>query len=94
MLRSHLKSGHREQDSWPTVKDGHCPLQSKHPNVMHGPNAGSHGDGSGGEPNELSASPGRRHAAGQIQRGVRSENRQQYRKGDEAVIVNARECDC
>lgn len=73
----------REQDGGKVVENAHGQSQSEHADVMHGPDAEAHGEGAGAGPDEAQATLGRGSAAGEIERGVSSEDGDRDGKCDE-----------
>ena len=64
-------------------------MKGKHADVVHGPNAYTHGEGPTGQPNEPDPAPRRGYPAGQVKRGISCEYRDNDGQGDETIVTKA-----
>jgi len=79
----------RKDDGWPVIENRDRQAESKHANVVHRPNAGSHGNRSAAEPKEANLVPRGADAARQVQRRVGRHDRNYHGKDDQPRVVGA-----
>ena len=73
------------------VKHRHRKAIGEHPDVVHRPDAHSHGSGAAYQPSKAKGSSRGRYAAAEIERSVRSDHRNQDGQRDQTIIVGTDE---
>ena len=74
----------------PIVQNGNGKAERKHADVVHRPDANSHGAGAPGQPRQPEASLGGGYTSGQIKRGVRGKGGDNDRQRHQVVVVGSR----
>jgi hypothetical protein len=62
-------------------------MKGKHADVVHGPNAGPHGGGPAGQPDEPEPTPRRGYSATQVKRRISCEYRDNDGQSNETIVV-------
>src|SRR6266436_5162661 len=79
----------RQQNGRPVIRDGDRQDERQHSEVVHRPDAGSHGTGPAQQPHRAGRAGRGRYASRQIQGSVRRNHGDQHRKRHERVVVRA-----